>query len=80
MFIVSSVPSELNEWLWWNGYLSFDKSHVYVFVISLYVCDSISQWLCVVSTIYTNLECWFISGLVKSVPRDPSLEEKPVSF
>ena len=43
------------------------KSHVYVFVISLSICDSIAQWLCVVSTIYTIFECWFISGLVKSV-------------
>ena len=43
------------------------KSHVYVFVISLCICDSIAQWLCVVSTIYTIFECRFISGLAKYV-------------
>ena len=68
LFIVSFVSPKLNEWLWWNGYLAFDKSHVYVFVIFLCICDSISQWLCVLfQPIYTIFECWFISCLVKSV-------------
>ena len=43
------------EWLWWCDYLAFDKSCVYIFVISLYAYDSMPNGYMIVSTIHTNL-------------------------
>ena len=68
LFIVSSISPELNEWLWWNGYLAFDKiSCICLCDIFMYMWLHFPMVMCIVSTIYIIFECWFISGLVKSV-------------
>ena len=59
---------KLNERLWLNGYLAFDKiSCICLCNIFMYVWLHCPMVMCNVSTIYIIFECWFISGLVKSV-------------
>ena len=59
---------KLNEWLWLNGYLAFDKiSCIYLCDIFMYMWLHCPMVMCIVSTIYIIFECWFIYGLVRSV-------------
>ena len=68
LFIISSIPHELNERLWLNGYLAFDKiSRICLCDIFMYMWLHLPMVMCIVSTIYIIFECWFISSLVKSV-------------
>ena len=73
---------KLNEWLWLNGYLAPDKiSCICLCDIFMYVWLHFPMVMCIVSTIYIIFECWFMSGLVKSVfERSLSGKKKPVSF
>ena len=68
LFIISSVPHELNELMWLNGYLAFDKiSCICLCDIFMYMWLHCPMVLFIVSTICIIFECWFISGLVKSI-------------
>ena len=81
LFIISSVPHELNEWLWLNGYLAFDKTLCIWFVILLCICDSISQWLCELfqpSIPILSVDSYLV--LLNLYLRDPSLERKASFF
>ena len=68
LFIISSVPPELNERLWLSGYLSFDKNitHMCLWYIYVYVTPFPND-MCIFSTICIIFKCWFISGLIKSI-------------
>ena len=55
------------------------KSHAYVFVIYLCICDSIAEWLLVVSPFIQSLSVELYLALLNLYLRDPSLERK-VSF
>ena len=57
------------------------KSHAYVFVISLCICDSISQWLCVLfQPSIESLSIDLYLDLLNLYLRDPSLERKASFF
>ena len=80
LFIIYFVPHELNEWLWLNGYLAFDKiSCICLCDIFMYMWVHCPMVICRVSTIYIIFECWLISGLVKSV-FERSLSRKKSQF
>ena len=80
LFIISSVPPELNERLWLSGYLAFDKiSRIWFCDIFMYVWLHFPMIMCIVSTTYIIFECWFISGLVKSL-FERSLSGKEIQF
>ena len=71
----------INEWLWLNGYLAFDK------FLNMRFCDIFiymwlhAQWFCVLfRPPLIIFECWHIFlALLNLYLRDPSLERK-VSF
>ena len=57
------------------------NSHVYVFVISLCMCDSIAQWLCVLfQPSIQSLSADLYLALLNLYLRDPSLERKASFF
>ena len=68
LFFISSVSHELNERLLLNGYLAFDKLlRIWFCDIFMYMWPHFPMVMCTISTIYIIFECWFISGLVKSL-------------
>ena len=68
-FSLSLLPHlKLNEWLWLNGYLAFDKiSCICLCDIFMYMWLHFPMVMSIVSTICILFECWFILGLVKSI-------------
>ena len=61
--------------------LPLTKYHAYVFVISLCICDSIAQWLCVLfQPSIQSLSVYLYLALLKLYLRDPSLERKTSFF
>jgi len=72
----------INEWLWLNGYLAFDK------FLNMRFCDIFiymwlhAQWFCVLfRPPLIIFECWHIFlALLNLYLRDPSLERKASFF
>ena len=69
------------EWLWWCDYLAFDKSCVYIFVIFLYVYDSIPNGYVIVSAkLYKSLNIVLYLVLLNLYWEIPLWKKISVSF